>query len=87
MDPDNESKTMLRTIQKARLFDVSPVTFPAYSQTEVHVRMTRFESVCLVEDEVIEVAPVKPKPEPPAAKPVSEEELEKQFEELKKSAF
>lgn len=33
-DPDNP----LRTIKKARLFDVSVVTFPAFEQTEAQVR-------------------------------------------------
>lgn len=31
-------KLPLRTIQKARLFDVSPVTYPAYTQTSVSAR-------------------------------------------------
>lgn len=35
-----EGKGVLRTILKVKpLFDVSPVTFPAYPQTDVHVRM------------------------------------------------
>lgn len=35
---DVEKKTVLRELLEVKLFDVSPVTFPAYSQTEVHVR-------------------------------------------------
>jgi len=67
------------TIQKARLFDVSPVTFPAYSETEAHVRMTKFDRLYLVEDEVIEVQPVRAEVQPP-----SDEELFKRIEDLKK---
>lgn len=34
---DDEGRT-IRTLKKVRLFDVSPVTFPAYPQTDVAVR-------------------------------------------------
>lgn len=34
-DPDG---TIIRTIRKAKLYEVSPVTFPAYPQTEVGMR-------------------------------------------------
>ena len=66
---DEESKSTTRTIQKVKLFDVSPVTFPAYPQTEVHVRMTKFEDKILVEDEVIELTP------PPEKQATSDEEF------------
>lgn len=37
--PADESKDLpLRELLEVQLFDVSPVTFPAYPQTEVHVR-------------------------------------------------
>lgn len=35
---DAEKKTLLRELLEVKLFDVSPVTFPAYAQTEVNVR-------------------------------------------------
>src|SRR3990167_4528362 len=35
---DLANKTILRELLEVKLFDVSPVTFPAYAQTEVHVR-------------------------------------------------
>ena len=35
---DVAAKTILRELLEVKLFDVSPVTFPAYAQTEVHVR-------------------------------------------------
>ena len=33
-----DGETLVRELQEVRLFDVSVVTFPAYTQTEVHVR-------------------------------------------------
>ena len=35
---DKEGEPALRTLKKVRLFDVSPVTFPAYPQTDVNTR-------------------------------------------------
>ncbi|MDQ7019220.1 MAG: HK97 family phage prohead protease [Robiginitomaculum sp.] len=35
---DEEQDPPLRTIVKAELFDVSPVTFPAYAETQISVR-------------------------------------------------
>ncbi|PCI51428.1 MAG: HK97 family phage prohead protease [Alphaproteobacteria bacterium] len=35
---DDEQDPPLRTIVKAELFDVSPVTFPAYAETQISVR-------------------------------------------------
>lgn len=37
----DEDGRMIRTLTNVRLFDVSPVTYPAYSQTEVAVRSLR----------------------------------------------
>lgn len=34
----NDDGIVIRTLKKVRLFDVSPVTFPAYAQTDVAVR-------------------------------------------------
>ena len=60
MEIDEQKDEMTRTVEKAMLFDVSPVTFPAYPQTEVHVRMTRNDNECIyfVEDQVIEAGPL-----------------------------
>ena len=35
---ENEDELPLRTLNKLRLFDVSPVTFPAYEGTDIGVR-------------------------------------------------
>jgi hypothetical protein len=83
---DRENDEMTRTILEAKLYDVSPVTFPAYPQTEVKVRMFRNDKDCVfcLEDsnDVIEVSnPIK------VSKPTSDEELFKAFEDLKKRAF
>lgn len=59
----NERKDeMTRTIEKAQLFDVSPVTFPAYPSTEAHVRMAtndKNELQYFVGDKVIEAVPLQ----------------------------
>lgn len=49
----DEGKGVLRTILRVKpLFDVSPVTYPAYKQTDVHVRMIagKQETTYLFED-------------------------------------
>jgi HK97 family phage prohead protease len=38
-DIQHDKNSVTRTIKDVRLFDVSPVTYPAYPSTEVHVRM------------------------------------------------
>mgnify|MGYP001558303859 CR=1 FL=1 len=38
---DTDGETMIRTLTRVRLYDVSPVTFPAYPQTDVAVRELR----------------------------------------------
>lgn len=78
------------TLQDVKLFDVSPVTFPAYPGTEAHVRMIAGENevAYLYEDsgEVIVRAIEKPPPvvEPPAQ---SDAELFGAFDEVIKSTF
>lgn len=96
----NEKKDeMLRTIEKAQLFDVSPVTFPAYPQTEVHVRMTTNEKNELeyfVGDKVIETISLETdkearneknekKEDPPAE--LSDEEIFAECDEILKGVF
>ncbi len=82
-------KGVLRTILKVKpLFDVSPVTYPAYKETDVHVRMIAGtnESIYLFEDsdEVI-VLPAAVRHTRKVE--LSDEELFKQFEALKQKAF
>jgi HK97 family phage prohead protease len=40
----NDSGQMIRTLKKLRLYDVSPVTYPAYPQTDVGVARRSMES-------------------------------------------
>ena len=49
---DEKTGDMTVILQEVRLFDVSPVTFPAYPGTEAHVRMIvgENESACVYED-------------------------------------
>ena len=77
---DKQNDIVHRTLIEVKLFDVSPVTFPAYSSTEVHVRMTRNESSG--KDEVIEVTDPKS-----VVQPTSDEDLFKELESLKKKVF
>lgn len=82
---DEEKDEMLRTIEKVQLFDVSPVTFPAYPQTEVHVRMTTNEKerIYFVGDEVITV----PVPLDAVQAREVDEDYFKRFEDLKGKVF
>jgi len=77
---DKANDIVHRTLTEVRLFDVSPVTFPAYSATEVHVRMKGNEGSG--KDEVIEVVNSES-----VAQPTSDEDLFRQCDELLKGAF
>jgi len=62
VDINEEENEMTRTIEKAQLFDVSPVTYPAYPSTEVNVRMMKNEKnelAFLVDDRAIETIPLQ----------------------------
>jgi hypothetical protein len=48
---ENEDGMKIRTLKKVKLFDVSPVTYPAYPQTELHIR-GRWGEMTLVYDEL-----------------------------------
>ncbi len=43
----------VRTLTKVKLVDISPMTFPAYSETEVHVRGKGFETTITDPDEEV----------------------------------
>jgi len=80
----NEKKDeMTRVIDKAQLFDVSPVTYPAYPTTEAHVRMTTNDNeiTYFVEDEAIETVPLSA-PEQDLA-PDASEDLDKRIDEAR----
>lgn len=69
----DESGNLLRTITKASLFDVSPVTYPAYPQTDIAMRsLERAKAEGLIPTELREEAPPEPKPEEkPADEPAA----------------
>jgi len=72
---DKENDLVSRTLTEVKLFDVSPVTFPASPQTEAQVRMTgnpggSEDLIVVPEDEVVPVQ-------------LTDEELFKRFEDLK----
>lgn len=75
-DKPNDSVT--RTLVEVRLFDVSPVTFPAYESTEVHVRANDRNGS--ENGEVIVVGEIKPPQQ-------SDEELFKAMDSLMNRAF
>jgi uncharacterized protein len=77
-----DGKGLLRTILKVKpLFDVSPVTFPAYQGAEVYVRMNAGNSLG-GEEQIITADEVTVIPSPQ-----SDEDLFKQCDELLKGAF
>ena len=83
---------VLRTILKVSpLYDVSPVTFPAYKQTDVHVRMIAGENeiAYLFEDsgQVIVRSLEEATPSVPDVQPATDEELFRQCDELLSKAF
>lgn len=66
VEMDEEKDEMTRTLERVQLFDVSPVTYPAYPQTEgLTVRMERLDKECqyLVGDRVIESIPLEKREE------------------------
>jgi len=77
---DKEKDEVRRTLNEVKLFDVSPVTYPANPSTEAHVRMMAGNSED--SEDLMAVAESIVVPPPP-----SDEDLFKQFEALKKGAF
>ena len=77
---DKEQDLVSRTLTEVKLWDVSPVTFPASPSTEVSVRMTGRTS-----NEPEEI--VGSETESPIHPVLSDEDLFKQFDRLKETAF
>ena len=65
---DTNPKEPIRELNEVKLFDVSPVTYPAYPQTSVSVR----EHLRSLETEPGQ-NPTRPEPEPPHSTPVEPE--------------
>lgn len=83
---DEEKDELTRTLVKVKLYDVSPVTFPAYPQTEVKVRMFRnacLSVFCFEDDHNPILLPVEDKP----AAELSDEDLFRKIDELKKAGL
>jgi uncharacterized protein len=84
-DVQHDKTSVTRTIKDVKLFDVSPVTFPAYPSTEVHVRMIAGENemAYLFEDsgQVI-VGPLQA--DQPVVEELSMEEFSQRIEDLRK---
>jgi HK97 family phage prohead protease len=83
----DNGKSVLRTILRVKpLFDVSPVTYPAYKETDVHVRMIAGEKeiAYLFEDtDQLIVNPIGI--DQPVREELSDDNLFKQIEELRKN--
>lgn len=78
---DEEKDEMHRTIEKVKLYDVSPVTFPAYPQTEVNVRMFRSDCMsvfCFEDDAQPILVPLEKSPEE-----ISDEDVFQKLDALK----
>ncbi len=49
-EDEDENGKRIRTLTEVKLFDVSPVTYPAYLQTELHIRSKYGETVLIYDD-------------------------------------
>lgn len=83
---EDNGRRIRRIIQSVKLYDVSPVTFAAYSETEVHVRGISRDMNCFLLREkgegitsTHEVAPVDPE--------ITTEELNKRIEDVKRKVL
>lgn len=77
---DKEMDSVTRTLAEVKLFDVSPVTFPAYDSTSVNVRTN--DRTAGADRETIVVGNTEPpKPQP------SDEELFRAFDEMRHKAL
>jgi HK97 family phage prohead protease len=84
----DEGKGVLRTILRVKpLYDVSPVTFPAYPQTDVHVRMIAGQHEILYwsqDSDSVLVQPIDAVLLPQILAHLTTEDFIKQIEDLKK---
>lgn len=69
---------VVRTITEAKLFDVSPVTYPAYPTTQAEVRMTSNPNELLIDGEPISIA------EEPLPAPLPDDTFFKDLDALRK---
>lgn len=61
---------LIRTLRKVECFDVSPVTFPAYVDTDVSVRSSLLESARAAGKLPVDEPPADPTPPPSSGPPV-----------------
>ena len=76
---------LVRTITEAKLFDVSPVTYPAYPTTQAEVRMTSNPHEILVDGEPFLIEVDEPKPKVPAGP--SEDQIDAGWEAVREAAI
>ena len=83
---EDNGRRMRRIIQSVKLYDVSPVTFPAYSETEVHVRRIGSEKDCFWLDEESEEVIAIPEVVP-AGPEITTKELLQRIEDMKRKVL
>lgn len=85
-DIQHEGRKIIRTIKDVKLFDVSPVTYPAYKETTVNVRMIAGENESFLYYEDSGKLIVVPEETAPPS-PQSDDELFRLIDQVKEKVF